>query len=691
MNSSPTRPDYSPETAFLVVQNGAARVEVVELTTGGRVTVGRAASNRIVLTDKKCSRMHCEVFRQSGHWYVRDLESRNGISVNGESAKGDTLLSVGDRIAIGESTLLLTDADPSEPADEDDPSYSIVERRTGTQFDLPSGLQRHGLTRPDVAELFHLGKAMHDVSDVVSLSNLVLDKLLTTTPAVIGAVLLLEPDAAPITRNLQIVASQSRTTESPRQFSDYLSSVVLSEKDALLAHDIRGHEFLSQRDSIEQLKAESAVCAPIRVQDRVLGVIHLYATEITNPLTVEHLEFTLAVSDQMAGLIDTFRERDRLVTDLSIEQSRGRELREQLELESELIGTSAVMSQVRSAIRRVAPTDATVLIRGESGVGKELVARAVHFNSHRKEGPFVCVNCAALTESLLESELFGHEKGAFTGASAQKAGKFEQADSGTIFLDEVGEMSPEVQSKFLRVLEGQSFERVGGDREIVVDVRVVTATNRNLEEAVRQGKFRSDLFFRLQVIEIVAPPLRDHPEDIPQLAKYFVDRFTKKSRSRVKGFGRPAIDKLVRHSWPGNVRELRNVIERAVILSDREVLAPDDIVLTRLEISPQMQLESGAPVSTDPPTELGDGQTRETHYDPQVNLWGSLIQQSLTLDDIERLYMDAVLKHCDWNKSQASRVLGIERTTLDRRLKRYGMHRPDGAGDDSDSDRDETT
>ncbi len=685
---SQTLPHAPHQAAFLIVQKGAARIEVVPLTPGGRLTVGRAPSNRIVIADKKCSRIHCEFFSIDGNWFVRDLDSRNGISIDGQPSTGDAALRFGHQVEVGDTALLFTDTDPSadDEARGDEP-YAIIERRTGTQFDLPSGLERHAQARLDAAELFQIGKAMHEMGDIGSLAAVVLDRLLTSTPASVGAVLLLDTDAQPVPRNLQVIAAHARRGEAPRQFSQYLSGLVLNEQDAILAHDIRDHEFLSSRDSIDQLKAESAICVPIRNQGRIHGVIHLYSIDATQPLTAEHLEFSLAVADQMGALVENFRAKEELEKNLSLEQSRGRSYREQLEIETELVGASPSLIKVKTAIGRVAPTDATVLIRGESGVGKELVARALHFNSRRKEGPLVCVNCAALTETLLESELFGHEKGSFTGASAQKAGKFEQADGGTIFLDEIGEMSPEVQSKFLRVLEGQTFERVGGDKEIQVDVRVVTATNRNLEEAVRQGKFRSDLFFRLQVIEIHVPALREHPEDIPLIAKHFVDRFTSRLRSKVKGFGRLAIEKLMQHSWPGNVRELRNVVERAVILSDREILAPDDIVLTRLDMQPVASPAVATSESTESATEAAETHvTRETAYDPKINLWGTFVQQGLTMDDIERLYMEAVLKHCDWNKSQASRILGIERTTLDRRLKRYKMFRPGGSEADLETE-----
>jgi Nif-specific regulatory protein len=295
-------------------------------------------------------------------------------------------------------------------------------------------------------------------------------------------------------------------------------------------------------------------------------------------------------------------------------------------------------------VARVASTSATVLIRGESGVGKELVARAIHFNSPRRSGPFVCLNCAALTETLLESELFGHEKGAFTGATEKMIGKFESADRGTIFLDEIGEMALGTQAKFLRVLEGHPFERVGGNTPIKVNVRVVAATNQPLEQAVRNGQFRRDLFFRLQVVEIRVPPLRDRPGDVQILAEHFLKRFVRETARRIKGFTPAALAKLRDHSWPGNVRELRNVIERAVALSMGSVLDVDDLWLSSLEMT-------------------GSGTAPEGAYSP------------LSLADLEKEHILRTLNHTDWNKSQAAAILGIERSTLDRKIKVYELQK----------------
>jgi Nif-specific regulatory protein len=669
----------APADAYVILQRGSARLAVIRLEPHLPMTVGRAASNRVVVNDPKCSRQHCEFFVRAGRWYLRDLDSRNGVTVDGLHVDSDCALKVGQTIGIGACTLLFTDrepqADPERPSSRHTP-FVVIERASGTKYDPPQGrpaLIRRG--EHGVAELFQLARAMNSAPDAKSLTECVLDGLLRGTAADCGAILLLPArDAQPDADDLEPAAARLPEGAAGNRFSAYLSQVVLADREAILAHDLSENEILADRPSLGGLAANSAICAPIRYGSDVLGVIHLYCTDAARALNAEHLEFTLAIADQMSGNLRSFQDRERLEAGISRAEDRNRELHDQLEVDTELIGGSAQLQSVRRAIMRVAPTDATVLIRGESGVGKELVARALHFNSDRRDEAFVCVNCAALTETLLESELFGHEKGAFTGATGQKAGKFEQAHGGTLFLDEIGEMQPDLQAKFLRVLEGQPFERVGGSRPIEVDVRIVTATNRDLEQAVREHTFRSDLYFRLQVIDVLVPPLREHPEDVPEIASHFVEKFARKARVRVRGFSPAAYALLQQYHWPGNVRELRNVVERAVILADREVLQPDDITLSRIgELAP-------APVAprepeTDRPTEP-DRQPRPATATAQDPI-DRLMDEDFSLDELERQYTLAVLERCDWNKSEAARRLGIERTTLDRRLKKYGISRPE--------------
>jgi len=270
----------------------------------------------------------------------------------------------------------------------------------------------------------------------------------------------------------------------------------------------------------------------------------------------------------------------------------------------------------------------------------------VHYSSPRRKGPFVCLNCAALSRSLLASELFGHEQGAFTGATQRKFGKFEASDGGTLMLDEIGEMSPAIQAKFLRVLEGHPFERVGGTETVKVDVRVIAATNRDLERDVAEGRFRRDLYFRLRVLEILVPPLRKRIDDIPELAHYFLQRFNLETGRKLRGFTPQAMERMRKYRWPGNVRELKNVVERAVVLARGEFIDHDDLTLSQLSTA----------------GDTGDGP-----------LGGPAQFQPSSLADMERQHILATLMSTNWNKSQTASLLGIERTTLDRKIRRYEL------------------
>ena len=680
--SDVTRFDAHGLTSYLAIYRGDALIEVIELPQSGRLTVGRSESNRIVVPDSKCSREHCELFNRGGEWFVRDLESRNGVTVDGEKVTTDHRLEFGQTIRIGSCSLVFTNQSPETGSGKKsavppaDASYEIIERTAGTQFDQPL-VERLNERRDSATALFRIAREMASVTEVAHLCQTVFNGLMRYTGATLGGILLHSSEGEDGAESLRPICISADDGTQP--FSTYLSHIVSQDRDAILAHNISEHSVLAIQDSLRALRAESAICAPIRHADRLLGVIHLYSISAENPLSHDDLEFVLAVADQMGDQLHGLLERETLEFGLQRTRQQVDQLNDQLGAETELVGEGPKLQELRKSIRKVAPTDALILIRGESGVGKELVARAVHFNSLRKKEAFVCVNCAALTESLLESELFGHEKGAFTGATSRRAGKFEQANGGTLFLDEIGEMSPEIQAKFLRVLEGQPFERVGGGDAISVDVRVVTATNRDLEEAVRDGTFRKDLFFRLQVIEVLVPPLREHPEDLPAIAQHFVERFAAKSNHRARGFGTAAIRKMQEHSWPGNVRELRNVVERAVILSESEILQPEDVVLTNLNLDK----DSGSTENSKSTAETDAA--LDTSVDPFVDLFGSFIQQETSLDDLDRYYIEAVLESADWNKSKASRILQIERTTLDRRLKKYGISRPS----DNNSDEEE--
>jgi Nif-specific regulatory protein len=634
----------APTAAFLVTELDDGFGDVYPLQRGVTYGVGRSPKNRIVLADDLSSRDHAELAFAEGEWYVRDLGSTNGTKVNGRVVRGDQALEPGDRVQFGSTRfrfvhdLAELPGIPATPGRPMEDSIRITRRTTKTKF-LPDGrgeavadtILESGTERP-LAALYRLALDMGSAKTVEALADAVLTGLFEGITADHGAVM-----AVSHGRDLDLVAHRSRDGKPPtyHKASQLVSATVLDSREAVLADNLQTDPEYSARDSIRDLKAGSLICVPILDGDAVFGLIHLY-TAAPKQFSEDDLEYTLAVARQMAGAWAQLRHQDEL-------SNTNRALKQVLGLESELVGASHSLKQIEDQIKRVATTGATVLIRGESGVGKELVARAIHNLSPRRDGPFVTLNCAAITESLLESELFGHERGAFTGATEKMIGKFEAADRGTIFLDEIGEMPPSTQSKFLRVLEGHPFERLGGNNRIQVDVRVVAATNKPLEQAVRDGHFRRDLFFRLQVVEIRVPPLRERLEDVPVLAEHFLKKFTRETGRRIKGFTPEALTRLQDYNWPGNVRELRNVIERAVALHDKQVLDAHDLWLTSL----------------DP----GGSGVHGPIYKPH------------SLEEMEKRHIRETLKYTDWNKSRAAEILGIERSTLDRKIKAYDLRR----------------
>ncbi len=648
--------------AFLIVKSGPLEGRQFRLIPGQITTLGRAPTNRIAVPDEVCSRNHCEVFQAGGRWLVRDLGSRNGTKVQGQTIDGDCALQPGQQFQLG-STVLMYTLDPTgqgsdssirNPLESDTATEvvtvgahpEILHRTRKSSYESAEAHTRDRLGR-DLARLYKLAMEMGAATDVADLAETVLEGLLASTAADIGAVLLLAVPTTevPSCADLQLVVYKSRTPMKYQRVSDSLSQLALKERDAILARDVHHDARLSKKESVHEISAESVICAALRAGESLHGLVHLYSTDLARPLGMEDLDFTLAVADQFALSVENLQRREQLAAGLERAKTENQTLREQLRVETELVGDSTSMNRLRDRLSRIAPTGATVLIRGESGVGKELVARAIHLNSNRKNGPFITMNCAALSESLLESELFGHEKGSFTGAVNRKIGKFEQAHQGTLFLDEVGEMSLSIQAKFLRVLEGHPFERVGGGAQVQVDVRVVAATNRALEEAVAEGQFRKDLYFRLQVVELTVEPLRLRRTDIPILGQYFLDKFARKIGRPPMDFSSAALDLLRNYDWPGNVRELQNTIERAIILTTGPRIEVDDIQLSALGRTAHDTVSLPGVVPAE--------------FQPQ------------SLDEIERQHILATLQVTGGNKSQAAQLLGIERSTLDRKLKRY--------------------
>jgi transcriptional regulator with GAF, ATPase, and Fis domain len=662
--------------AYLVIREGSKWTDVFRLMPGQSVTIGRAPTNQIVVKDERCSRAHAEVFYSQERWVLRDLESRNGTFVGNTQVHGDYMLQPGEIIRIGHSQMAFVHElasafpdpatvpvkDAKKPGDtilgtslEDSDVLSaeatkITHRRGQTRFLTPQAASDDAIPRVGraAAQLCRLAFEMAKAPDLPSVARVALAGLFEATHVDAGAVLLIPRfmKADPAATDLEVVASRTESDLNYQRVSNFVATTVLREGEAVLARNVMGDSALSIRDSKGEFHATSILCAPIRKNERQLGLIHLYSTRPERSPDPEDLEFTLAVADTLAVAMENLSRRLELAEDLTQIRDENLQLRELLGVESEIIGASQVMTKVQRDIGRAAPNRATVLIRGESGVGKELVARAIHFSSPRKKGPFCVLNCAALSETLLESELFGHERGAFTGATERKIGKFEAADAGTLMLDEIGEMSPTIQAKFLRVLEGHPFERVGGSDPIQCDVRVIAATNRDLERAVAEGIFRRDLFFRLHVLEIFVPALRKRPEDITELAHHFLLKFNAETGRKIRGFAPEAMEQMLHYRWPGNVRELKNVVERAVVLSRAETIEVEDLTLSKLSTA---------------------GDTAEV----VPNSAG--VFEPMSLDELERRHILATLNATNWNKSQTARILGIERSTLDRKIDRYEL------------------
>jgi len=401
----------------------------------------------------------------------------------------------------------------------------------------------------------------------------------------------------------------------------------------ILLGDVDGRDICLKIKENERLKFIPVIILTVRssLQDKIHS-LNLGADDyLTKPFINEELLAKVRVMLRIKDLHDELRrEKDKnilLTQALEKRYSFGN-----------ILGKNSRMHEVFELISDIANTDSTVLIQGESGTGKELIARAIHFNSHRKNKPFVVANCSAYSQNLLESELFGHEKGSFTGAIRRKIGRFEMANGGTVFLDEIGEVSPPTQILLLRVLQDHRFERVGGEETIEVDVRVIAATNKNLTEEMKKGTFREDLYYRLNVIPIFVPPLRERKDDIPLLASYFLQKFSHERGKEVTGFSPEVMEILLAHSWPGNVRELENVVDHAVIISKQDKILPKDL--------PPFLSQKPLPV-----------------------------QEFPTLQDFEKNLIQKILQENNWNKHKAAKRLNINRSTLYGKIKRYGLER----------------
>jgi transcriptional regulator with GAF, ATPase, and Fis domain len=558
--------------------------------------LGRDPTNAVAVPDASVSRKHCLLRREEdGRFRVKDLDSRNGTLVNGLAVK-EQWLHHGDEIATGDSVFLflLEEEDMAAPVGrvEFDDSHPTAETKVihpkEVMYLQPDRLLKELPPTSQVARnlnaLLKISRVVHAIRDLEELQAQLLDLIFEVVPACRGAILLAEGAA----QEFSCLYARTRRAGQPQlvRVSRTIARQVMEQNVAILGVDVPTSGALRDVESLAQSDVRSLLCVPLTVFQRVIGCIYLDSTNSASRFQEDHLQLLAAIAGISAVALDNARrlqwleqENQRLTTEVRQEQS--------------LVGEGARMKEIFQFLARVAPTESTVLIEGESGTGKELAARALHRNSKRANKQFVAINCAAIPETLLESDLFGHERGAFTGAAVQKKGRLEVADGGVVFLDEIGELAPALQVKLLRVLQEREFERVGGTQTIKVDIRLIAATNRDLTEAVRTGDFRQDLYYRLAVVRLTMPPLRERREDIPMLTRHFVQKYAKRSKVKPKPVSREAMAALVNYEWPGNVRELENAIERALVMGSSDAVLLEDLPESLLEQESPAEMHEG--------------------------------------------------------------------------------------------------
>jgi transcriptional regulator with GAF, ATPase, and Fis domain len=634
-----------------VAATGGARLEAVSgplkgklfPLTGDEVSIGRDPSNEISLLDSLVSRRHCIIRKEANGFRLQDLESRNNTFISGVPVR-ERVLVHGDQIRVGNSILVFQGSDTgaapgnaslSLDATPMPGAATVILRKEDARYLQPSrpdGLPATAKTVRDLNVLLEFSRTLNSVRGLAALQEKVLEAVLAIVPADQAAVLLTEDGVA----GFSSIVGRHRQHGANQQIhaSQTILNRVLEENLAVLSNDVQSDDVYREAESLLERRVHSVLAVPLDVQEKILGVMYLDAHTPGARFDSDLLQLVTTLGNITALAIENARHVERL-------GGENRRLTEELSIHHSMIGESKAMHEVYGFVSRVAGRDSTVLISGESGTGKELVARAVHTNSGRADKPFVAINCAAITETLLESELFGHERGAFTGAVSQKKGKLEVAEGGTVFLDEIGELAVPMQAKLLRVLQEREFERVGGTRPIKLDVRLIAATNRDLKEASRTGAFRPDLYYRLNVVSLHMPALRERREDIPMLAAFFATQYGEKVKRRVAGISPEARACLTRYDWPGNVRELENAIERAVVLGSTELILAEDLPDSILEET----AASGEPVSA-----LHDG-----------------------IREAKKVLIERAIEQANGNYTDAAKILGVHPNHLFRLIRTLNL------------------
>lgn len=598
---------------LLVVAGGDAGA-LFELNPQVENKIGRGLDCEATIADPLSSRVHAVAYCEDGQWSVRDASSRNGTYVAGQEIR-ESLLKDGDVIRIGGTDLVFRVADAvavRKPSRRVDVTQTVAMEATGGGEPISPALNLFSDDgrAADFLLLYQYSISLLRCDNPDEVIRLSLELLKEKSLADVVGFLWVTDDGK--LRPKMILPEEAKDRV---DLHDELTELVIAKKKAVrFDGDSNEHTSVGGYDE--------AICAPLLCESNAFGSLHLYRDEGA----FEESVFDLAIS--VANIMSAALVRSRQQATLQADHDR---LVNEAAAFGELVGDSQPMQSLKAKITRIAAASGCVLVRGESGAGKELVARALHKASPRVDRPMLSVNCAAIPSELMESQLFGHRKGAFTSADSDHVGWFEQADSGTLFLDEVGELTLEGQAKLLRILEGHPFLPVGGKDEITVDVRVIAATNRDLAEFVREKKFREDLYYRLSVFELQIPPLRDRGEDIARLIDYFLDHFKRKNGRSQLTLSPDALKKLLSYHWPGNVRQLRNVLDSAVVMADGDTIDPDDLGL------------------------------RDTGAD-QLD--------TLRIDVWEKKLIDEAMKRTDGDVSTAAKLLGIGRATLYRKLEK---------------------
>ncbi|OHB77522.1 MAG: hypothetical protein A2Z34_06180 [Planctomycetes bacterium RBG_16_59_8] len=579
-------------------------------------TVGRGKHSSFRLDDKWISDEHCSIRLDGAGFVLDDRNSKNGTLLNGAPVKTSEL-KWGDVVQIGQTSLVFIEHSEAD----DEPGVLIEEEHA-----LPEGAKTETI---EMIRKLRMTDDPHRLRDELGLLHNIVAALgeRNELPIVLETLLNLILEATKATRGKIILMEEERPDE---LIVERPTGATIHVDGRVLDDVVRGGEAVLLKRSPESSSAGreyTAICSPIAARSKVVGVIYLDTDGSTEDFSLKDLELGRTISSIIGMNVQNAREYRAIKREYE-------ELRKSISGRFYMVGESPAMQEVFRMIEKIAPTDAGVLITGESGTGKELVARALHSQSRRKEGPLVAINCAAIPQSLLESELFGYEKGAFTGAYKTKIGKFEDGAGGTVFLDEIGDMDLDSQAKLLRVLEQKTVSRIGGTKQISVDIRIVASTNKDLAESVKNGTFREDLFFRLNVVHIFMPPLRDRRKDIPLLVGRFLNDLAANSRKKLK-ITADAMEVLSSYPWPGNVRELKNSIERAFVLSSGTEILPSDFAFLQA--------------------------TRAADRKPT------------SLAQAERHHILSVLSATNGNKDQTAKILGIARSTLYDKLKQYNI------------------